>query len=397
MEKVKVLHLIASPVLGGAERVVLTLAKGLEKDKFNLLLGVFIDQRVESNPFWQEAEKFGLPVHPIPFRTPYDMKQLFELHKLFSTFRPHIVHTHGYKSNWLGIVMAKRFGIPIISTLHGWFHQNNIKTRIIAKIDQCLFKWFDLVIPVSDKLRLFLAERGVAEKKMVTIRNVPPVRKEQGGGNSYQIRKELQIPESSKIVGFVGRLEPVKGCALFLEAASIVCKSEPGVSFIVVGEGSERDALEAQVRKVGLNDRVYFCGFREDLMNIYASLDLYVLSSYNEGIPLTLLEAMAHRVPVVATAVGGVTEIIKDPINGVIVQPGDPQALADKIKESLADEQETQTRVDQAFNTIKADYNVDRWVQKFQDLYEKVVFSCNGRFSNRGERKDFSRDLTYSL
>lgn len=167
----------------------------------------------------------------------------------------------------------------------------------------------------------------------------------------------------------MGRLEPVKGCSQFIESIPEVIENYPDSYFVVVGDGTERKSLESIVKELGIENRVYFCGFRDDPINIFQSLDLYVLPSLNEGIPLAMLEAMSSEVPVVATSVGGIPEVIKDKVNGLLVPPENPRALAEGILESLGNPGETAKRVVEAKKTIINEYNMGKWIEKIQNFY----------------------------
>ena len=371
--KIKVLHLIASPVLGGAETVLLTLARNSTKHKVEVKLGIFIDKRVGKNPLWEAARHYNLSCEPISFKNPYDFRQLIDLFKIVSGFRPHIIHSHGYKSNWLGFIIAKFFGIKVMSTLHGWVGGNSMKTNIIEKIDRRLFMHFDKIITVSDQLRAFLNSHGISNCKMVSIRNVPPALNATKCANKFSTRSNFGIPLNCKLVGFVGRLESVKGCKILIEAANHAKEQVNDIHYIIVGDGSERSDLEIQVRLLGLENYFHFCGFQSDVAEIYISLDLYVLSSINEGIPITLLEAMANEVPVVATAVGGVPEVIQDGVTGILVRPNDPKALAEAIVYSLINTQETRKRIQRATDHIRAEYNIENWMERIEDTYAKLL------------------------
>ena len=369
-EKIKILHLIAPRGIGGAERVLLTLLKNIDREKFDLVLGIFIDQGKGKDFFWNEAKKLDLPLESIGFKNPYDLLQVLQIRRIIKKHHPDMIHTHGYKTNLLGFFISKLFKIPIVTTVHG-LHSG--KFRPFVWLSLKLLRHFDRIIAVSDQIRKELKAFKVPLIKMITIRNVPPVKIKGNSANPNSFREEIGIPPDAKLVGFVGRLEPVKGCSLFIKSIPEVAESYPDSYFVVVGDGTERKSLESLVRELGIENRVSFCGFRDDPTNVFQSLDLFVLPSLNEGIPLAMLEAMSNEVPVVATSVGGIPEVIKDKVNGILVPPQNPQALAESILEALSNSNETAKRVIEAKETILNEFNVEKWTERIQSIYLEMI------------------------
>jgi glycosyltransferase involved in cell wall biosynthesis len=369
-EKIKILHLIAPRGIGGAERVLLTLLKNIDREKFDLVLGIFIDQGKGKDYFWNEAEKLDLPLEPIRYKNPYDLSQILQIYRISKKHNPNIIHTHGYKTNILGFLVAKLFRLPLVTTVHG-LHSGRNKSLIWVSLK--LLSYFDRIIAVSDQIKRELKTMKVPSRKIIMVRNVSPIGTKENSANPSTFREEIGIPPDAKLVGFVGRLEPVKGCSLFIKTIPQVTKSNPDSCFVVVGDGSERKLLESLVRELSIENRVYFCGYRDDPMNVFQSLDLFVLPSLNEGIPLSMLEAMSNEVPVVATSVGGIPEVIKDRVNGILVPTNNPKALAESILEALNNSNETAKRVIEAKKTILNEFNVQKWIEKIQNIYLEMI------------------------
>lgn len=380
LDKIKVLHIIASRVLGGAERVLLTLSRKIDREKFDLVLGIFVNQRKSTDPLWKEAEKLDLPLEPIRIKNRYGLLQILDLFRIMRKHHPDIIHTHGYKTNILGFLVAKLFGMPIVTTVHGLYPSKR-KTELFVNLSLILLRHFDIIIVVSDQIKATLKNKKIPLEKMTTISNVPPIRNKESSSNVNAFREEIGISSDAKLIGFVGRLEHVKGCAQLIQAISQLADSHSDYYFVIVGEGPERESLERQVRELDLEKQIYFCGFRDDVKYVFQSLDLYVLPSLNEGVPLALLEAMLHGVPVVATRVGGVPEVIQDRVNGILVPPNDPGALIKNILESLSNQDETAVRVLEAKRTISREYNVKNWIGKIENIYTKLVAPHSNKFS----------------
>ena len=371
-KKIKILHLNAPAGIGGAETYLLTLAKNINRQKFDLVLGVFLDKQNSGNMFWREAEKLGLPLAPIRFKKPYDLSQIQDLYRIVKKQHPDIIHTHNYKPNILGFLVAKPFGIATVATVHGLYSGEN-KFRTVDWVSLMLLRSFDWTIAVSDQIKEKLKTMKIPPEKIKTIRNVPYINNEEYSSCWSKFREEIGIGPNIKIIGFIGRLEPVKGCFQFIQAGSILAKRIQNICLVIIGDGSERESLEREVKQVGLENKVYFCGFRHDTAIVYKSLDLYVLPSLNEGIPLTLLEAMFYGVPVIASCVGGVPEVIQHRVNGILVRPNDPNALAESILEALNNSNETTKRIVEAKKTILNEFDVQKWIEKIQNIYLEMM------------------------
>lgn len=386
----KVLHLIAAPSIGGAEKLLLMLSKEIDKKKVIIILGVFIDGGHKENAMWNEAIKTGLIVEPIRIKKVHGLMQVIDLVKIIRKHRPDVIHAHGYKTNIIGFFLSIIFHLPIVTTFHGWL-QENTQNKFFARLSLILIRYFNKVIAVSQQIRSGLIERGIPPQRIEIIHNIPVVLESARDPKGNLLRKELGIPRDVKIIGFVGRLEYVKGCHIFLEAASLVLSKHPNVYFLVVGDGTEKENLINQAEKCALGKRILFTGFRHDVASMFTLFDLYVLSSLNEGIPLTILEAMFYGIPVVATSVGGVPEVITHNINGLLVTPNDPASLAESISVSLMNCEDSENRVQQAKSLIENEYKVTTWVDKISNIYREMN---NNHIHSHNQNKLMKRKKT---
>ncbi len=367
-KRFKVLHLIASPKIGGAEKLLLTVADNIDAERFDVSIAVFIDSRKKHNAFFDEAKGCKVRLYPVDIKGPYDVRQLIQIYRIIATFKPDVIHTHGYKTNILGFLMARCFMIPIIATVHGWLHSTRRTTQLYNRVNLFLLRRFDQVIAVSCQIETVLLQLNVSTSRLITLRNVPAAPK-RFEINTAALVERFSLDPKARYVGFVGRLEPVKGGEFLISAAVKVLERYPNVQFLIAGEGSELSRLEAMVAEVGLSRRVRFLGFLARPGDIFQLLDLYVLPSLDEGIPLSLLEAMAAEVPVVASSVGGVPEVIEDGINGLLVPPGETELLAEAICHALNDRAGGVQRIEAARKTIDEKFNILSWIESLQALY----------------------------
>jgi glycosyltransferase involved in cell wall biosynthesis len=190
-------------------------------------------------------------------------------------------------------------------------------------------------------------------------------------------RREWDLSPDQKVVGTVGRLVPIKGYDIFLQAAAKIAAYAADTMFLMIGEGPCEEELKEQARELGLQDRVIFAGHRKDIPRLFRAMDLFVISSFSEGGPIVLLEAMASEVPVVATRVGGVPEVLVDKVNGLMVEPHNSLDLADKVIHLLkAPELGDQFR-QAGLATVHSEFTQERVTEKTEQLYEQII--SNGR------------------
>jgi len=339
--KIRVMRVIARLNIGGPAIHAILLTAGLDPNRFVSTLVTGVEAAYEGNMLDLAVQKgvqplvipqLGREISPLR-----DWMTLIKLYRLFRDRRPHIVHTHTAKAGTVGRLAARLAGVPVVvHTFHGHvFHDyfGPLQTRVFIGIERFLASLSDRIVTVSDGQRRELADYGVASLDKIAV--VPLgfeldalLKCESLRG---QLRRELGIPEGMALVGVVARLTAIKNHRLFLDAARLVVEAGQEAMFLVVGDGELRAELEAYVAELGLAERVIFTGWRRDLSRIYSDLDVVVLSSLNEGTPVSLIEAMAAAKPVVATRVGGVSDVVLDKKSGYLVQSKDMEGLTGGI------------------------------------------------------------------
>jgi glycosyltransferase involved in cell wall biosynthesis len=331
-EPIDVLHFIGSLGAGGAERNLCYLAPWMAKSK--LRYGICCLLR--KGELAAEIEALGLPVFDLGFRRRRALSTIWALRCLLREHRVMVIHTHLFECGVLGRVAAWFAGTPVrITHEHGktmwkkWYH------RLFERL---AIRGTDLRIAVSADIRnLRLAEEHTHPAKIVVVGNaVEPSGFDLPETVRGRMRSELGLG-SQIVVGTVGRLVEAKAYDFLMEVAAIVCAARPDVRFVLVGKGHlERDLLKLR-DSLGLADRVTFLGARSDIPEILSAVDIYVITSRREGLPITLLEAMMAAKPVIATSIGGIPEVLEDRGDGILVPSGDRQAMADAILALAAD------------------------------------------------------------
>jgi L-malate glycosyltransferase len=251
----------------------------------------------------------------------------------------HILHTHRYKDTVLGTLAAKLAGVPrIVRTVHGlpeplsgW---ERIRFRTYSAVEKVALRSFaDRVIAVSEDLARTLEAQGHRRSAVVPIHNGVDVSKIRSTSDRWEVRRQLGIPAGAIVFGTLGRLSAVKDHRTLLRAAQRVIRRQPNARFLIVGDGPLRDDLFISASELGVSRACVFAGTRDDVYDVLGAMDVFVLSSLHEGIPMALLEAMALGKPVVATGVGGVPEIVTHRENGLLVRRHDDRALAEACLE----------------------------------------------------------------
>ncbi|MBI4345500.1 MAG: glycosyltransferase [Elusimicrobia bacterium] len=268
-----------------------------------------------------------------------DARSLASLVRIVREYRPHIVHTHMAKAGLLGRIAARLGGAPVIvhtfhgNVLRGYF--DPVRSRIFLALERALARLTTRVVAISPRQRQEIRALGIATApKLVELPlgvELSPFLDPPRGS----LRAELGIGQRP-LVGIVGRLVPIKAVDVFIDAMADLGRSVPAARSVVVGDGEMRRPLEEAARARGLDGRLTFLGWRADLRAVYGDLDVVVLTSDNEGTPVSILEALAAARPVVATAVGGVPDVIDD-TRGVLVPPRDPRAVAAAVVELIGD------------------------------------------------------------
>jgi glycosyltransferase involved in cell wall biosynthesis len=328
-----IVHLTASTFFGGPERQMLGLAEALPPPYRCRFLSFPEGGRCQA--FVSEARRRGFEADALTTDTPRLDLAWRELVRRLSGFGARILCCHGYKAGLVGRLAARRVGIPVVAVSRGWTGES-LKVRLYERLDRLGLRWMDRVVCVSRGQAAKVRRAGVPPAKVVVIPNA--VQAARFGQADPSCREELRLLfplPPGRIVAAVGRLSPEKGFDVLIRAAGRVVREMPAVGFVLFGDGPLRPALAGQIERAGLGARFVLAGFRNDLDRFYPHFDVLAQSSYTEGMPNVVLEALAAGVPVVATAVGGTAEVAEEGVSGRLVPPGDAAALARRLLEVL--------------------------------------------------------------
>lgn len=387
--KLKVLRIIARLNVGGPAIHTILLTQALNNERFESILVTGRVDDAEKDMIYLAGEKkvdplvipeLGRRIRPLK-----DLIAFWKIYRIIRRERPDIVHTHTAKAGALGRVAAVLAGVPVrIHTFHGHIFEsyfNGFYIGVFLFIERTLAYFSRYIVVVSRAQKREIGERykiagpekirvvplGLELEKFLSIRS-----------RNGKLRKELGIDDDVIAIGIVGRLVPVKNHRMFLESAgnlSAVSSDKVKIKYLIIGDGEERMALEAQAKELGIGKDALFCGWRENMADVYSDLDLVVLTSLNEGTPVALIEALAAGRPVVATDVGGVKDVVEDGANGYCVASGDAQAFALRMADLIRDPGKRSAFGVKGREMVRDRFSKERLVEDMTKLYEEAVLS----------------------
>jgi glycosyltransferase involved in cell wall biosynthesis len=331
-----VVHLTSSTFFGGPERQMLGLAKAMPGHIHTSFASFSEGNRCRA--FLGEVGSSGFPNFALSADFPHVRAALRELTAVVRETQCDVLLCHGYKAHILGRLAARRVGIPAVAVSRGWTGETG-KVKLYEWLDRRHLRFMDHVVCVSDgqaeKVRTWCR---VPADRLSVIRNSARLAAFETRDPRARERLVSFFPSPvSQIVLAAGRLSPEKGFGVLVESAVEICRVNPTAGVVLFGEGAMRPELERRIAELRLSDRFIMPGFRSDLDSLIGGADVVVLPSFTEGLPNVALEASAAGVPVVATAVGGIPEVIENGETGFLVSAGRPELIAEKVNELLAD------------------------------------------------------------
>jgi glycosyltransferase involved in cell wall biosynthesis len=366
--RVRVVEVLATGTNGGAQEHVHSLATRLDRDRY--------DVRVVSlshGSSVRRLEKAGIEVSVID--EPDDRVAVNALAELLAPIEPEVVHNHMYRAEVVGTKAALHLGEmgcrrpAVISTIHS----SRIRCADDRQTLRQLTPLMDRLIVVSRAIEEKIREEGRVGAPVSLIYNGVDLQRYNHQQPCCTLHEDYSIPEASPIVGVVARLEAEKGHRTLVDAWPLVLAAYPDAWLLIVGEGSERNSLEAQAASLGVAHRVVFSGRREDVPAVTAALDVAVLPSYREAQGLSVLEAMALSRPVIASNVGGIPEMIEDGVSGLLVPPGDCDALAGAIVRLLSDHPYADMIAKRGHDLVHDRFCIELMTSQIETIYDEAA------------------------
>jgi len=357
-------HIDAGKEWRGGQRQAFFLARELKRKGYPFF---FVVQ--PKTPLYSKAREAGLPVFPLRIRNEFDFLAMLRL--AFAMRRNHclLAHFHDAHSVAVGSVAASMARVPI----------RIISRRVDFPLKQNFFSKrkygnnVDALIAISEGVKEVLMKGGIREEVIEVIPSGIDFSPYEEASSSDYLRREFSFAPGDYLVGIVAHLAEHKGHKYLIQATKLLKEHTNKIKIIIVGGGPLKYELDEQAKDLKVKDIVYFLGFREDIPQILSSLDLFVLSSFLEGMGSSLLDAMACRLPVVATRTGGIPEVVVHRKTGLLVSPRSPSALAKAILK-LYEDRELASRLGQkGYEVVRQKFSAEAMAEKIIDLYERIA------------------------
>jgi glycosyltransferase involved in cell wall biosynthesis len=405
MKKIKILYVIPRLAKAGTEKHLLSLACGLDKTKFEVTICcLFVDTNDHEYPslFFPLPSGKRVRVRGVNFisnchestrensskicvdlcqdiellylkrRSVYDLRIIFTLYKIIKRKKYDVVHTYLFGFHYLATIPARLAGVPLIissrrelATWKKWHH------RFLENLGN-LFT--DKVVACSNAAREFsLKTENLSPDKISVIYNGVDLEKFYPRPKDIKVLNELGLSERDKILGMVANFSAVKDHNTFLRAVSEVKKNYPDIKCLLIGDGPLREKLKFKVKSLGLENNIIFAGRRDDIPELLSIMDIFILTSLSEGLPNVILEAMASGLPVIATKVGGIPEVVENGKSGALVEPRDYPAIAGGIIRLLQDKYLRQEMGRRGRGIAEVKFSIERMVRDYENFYENLI------------------------
>ncbi len=374
-----ILHLIHTGGFYGAEAVILNLCIGMKETEYRPVIGCFVNRGSRKPQLGLIAESKGIHVRYVPFKNKVDVSVVKKLHKIIDEENICLVNSHGYKPSFYCLIMRIFYRIPFVVTSHLWTKET-LRAHLYVFVDKISMLFAEKIIAVSHPIARKISSWKPHVKKISVINNGIDINKYSeyaSNFNAITLRKELGLKIHSRVVGTLGRLAYQKAHEDLIHVAENILREKNDVEFLIAGEGHRLSYLKDLTEKFGISDNFHFIGFRSDPMNILKLLDVFVLCSVDEGLPIVLLEAMSIGVPVLVTDVGEIPMIIQNGVNGILVKKKDTHAMAQGIKCLLEDNPFSKELAKNAKNTVESHFTISEMTNKYIICYRNILEKRN--------------------
>lgn len=362
-----ILHLLAPAGIGGLERVVQSLAIGQQQRGHHVAVAAVLDSENDADAFFRPLERARVPLHRIIAPRRAYRHERRAVRSIVESLNPDVVHSHGYRPDVVDSGLIRALGVATVTTAHG-YTGGAFRNRLYETVQRFAFRRFDAVIAVSEPLGTLLNRAGVPHKRLHVVPNgfvqiVEPF-------DRVRARAALSLPPDRFVIGWVGRMIREKGLDVLVDAMADL----GDVDFLTsaIGAGPERQAQEQRAKDLGLTGRIHWAGLVPDAGRYFSAFDVFVISSRTEGLPISLLEAMASDVPIISTRVGGIPRAVTGD-EALLVDADQPSRIAEAIRSVYEDRVAAAARAQHARARLVAQFGAERWLAEHDAVYAAAV------------------------
>lgn len=371
MDKINILHILQNTNVGGVQQQLLSLLRAYDREVINPTVCCF----KPLGDIGRQMEKSGVEVVAFGSERHYRFSPgiVRGLYRVMKERNIHVVRAHKYSASLYGRIAAWLARVPVVITsVHGNYHKDLRFERKIA--NRSLSRVTDRIVAMSESIRADIIKNDrIDPAKILVIRNGVDTSLFSPVATFHNVRGDFRVKDDDMLIGFVGRLVPAKGLEYLLDALAGVRREFANVKLLVVGKGQLLDTLKDRAIEKGLQGHIFFAGERRDIVDILASIDIFIIPSVAEGLPNALLEAMSMAKPVIVTKAGGMPEIIKDGTNGLVVPVGDASALDGAIRKLMGDRDMAKGMGGAAREFIEKSFSIKAVARIWQDLYLSLL------------------------
>ena len=319
----------------------------------------------------ERAEKWKAAIHEVDDHGPFDWGLIKRSLEVCARTKATVWHAHDYKTNLLGLILRRWHPLTLVTTAHGWV-ERTWRTFLYHNLDRISLPFYRKVICVSTDLYEATRSFGIPESQLSLIDNAVDTEQFRRTQSVGEAKSRLNWPTERKLVLAAGRLSPEKGFDVLIQAVTTVVREGVDVGLMIAGDGPELASLERLTKSLGIEDRCKLLGFQSQLIPWYEACDIFALSSLREGLPNVLLEAMAVGAPVLSTKVAGIPRLLIHEDNGLLVEPGRVEDIAESIKRMLHDDALRRSLGENATRTIVERFSFDARMKKVVDVYRSI-------------------------
>jgi glycosyltransferase involved in cell wall biosynthesis len=366
--KMHILQFICSTGFYGAERWILALCNNTQYPNVTYSLAVTDEVASKNLEIAKHFKRDCGDVFELPMAHKFDYKAVSALADYITVNNIDAVHTHGYKSDVLGVLAAKKAGVPVIVTPHGFENAKDIKLRLFIWLGCQAMKFADHVVPLSPQLVKDCGQYAIKEPQLVYIQNGVDLSEVEKFKN-----KPLALTKAKKRIGFIGQMISRKNIIDLLDVFNELHKKMDNVELVLLGDGDSRVSLEEHTQTLESKDDIHFLGYRDDRLDYLKSFDLFVMTSTLEGIPRCLMEACAMETPVAAYDIAGIDQLITHESTGLLAPLGDKAALLLAWETVLQDDDYARQLGKNACDYVNEHYSAKRMADEYVALFNQVL------------------------